>query len=109
METGPAGTRPSEIRSSGTAAREYPWGVSPFAVVLLIAAAVVLAAAEWPRLQRKLGTDARSKRAREKRKRQWRVVRSESDSESDEFARAVERDLAALPTTDDRDAEQKKR
>jgi hypothetical protein len=98
-----------EIRSSGTVSREYPWGVSPFAVVLLIAAAVVLAAAEWPRLQRKLGTDARSKRAREKRKRQWRVVRSESDSESDEFARAVERDLAALPTTDDRDAGQKKR
>jgi len=84
--------------------------VSPFAVVLLIAAAFVLAAAEWPRLQRKLGTDARSKRAREKRKRQWRVVRpeSESGSESDEFARAVERDLAALPTTDDRDAEQKR-
>jgi hypothetical protein len=97
------------IRPGGTARREYPWGVSPFAVVLLIAAAVVLAAAEWPRLQRKLGTDARSKRARDKRKRQWRVVRSEPESESDEFARAVERDLASLPTTDDRDAGQKKR
>jgi hypothetical protein len=80
--------------------------VSPFAVVLLIAAALVFAAAEWPRLQRKLGTDARAKRARERRKRGLRVV--ESDPESDEFARSVERDLAALPTTDDRDAEQKR-
>ena len=82
--------------------------MSPFAVVLLIAAAVVLVAAEWPRVRRKLGADARSKREREKRKRRMRVVRSESESESDEFARAVERDLAALPTTDDRDAEQKR-
>ena len=84
--------------------------MSAFAVVLLIAAAVVLAAAEWPRLQHRLGTDARNTRAREKRKRQWRVVRAETDEtdETDEFARAVERDLAALPTTDDRDAEQKR-
>jgi hypothetical protein len=80
--------------------------VSPFAVVLLVAAALVLAAAEWPRFQRKLGTDARAKRSRERRKRGLHVV--QSDPESDEFARSVERDLAALPTTDDRDAEQKR-
>jgi hypothetical protein len=81
--------------------------VSVFAIVLLIAAAVVLAAAEWPRLTQKVGADARHKRARAKRKREWRVVRSEGD-DSDEFARAVERDLAALPTTDDRDAGHKR-
>jgi len=83
--------------------------VSVFAIVLLIAAAVVLAAAEWPRLTQSIGADARHKRAREKRKREWRVVRSESEGDdSDEFARAVERDLASLPTTDDRDAGHKR-
>ena len=81
--------------------------MSAFAIVLLIAAAVVLAAAEWPRLAHRVGADARQKRARERRKREWRVVKSEGD-DSDEFARAVERDLAALPTTDDRDAGQKR-
>jgi hypothetical protein len=82
-------------------------GVSAFAIVLLVAAAAVLVAAEWPRLTRRVGHDAREQRARARRKREWRVVTSETD-ESDEFARAVERDLAALPTTDDRDAGHKR-
>lgn len=76
--------------------------MSPFAVALLIAAATLLVATEWTRIQRRFGTDARRSREREKRKRAFRVVETESDP--DEFQRAVERDLAALPTIDERDA-----
>jgi hypothetical protein len=76
--------------------------VSGFAVVLLIAAATLLVANEWSRIQQRLGKDARRTRERERRKRTFRVVESESDP--DEFQRAVERDLAALPTIDERDA-----
>jgi hypothetical protein len=78
-------------------------GVSPFAVVLLIAAATLLVAAEWPRFQRRLGGDARTRRDRARRKRHLRVVQDESD----DFARAVERDLASLPTIDENDAKKR--
>jgi hypothetical protein len=67
---------------------------------LLAAAVVLLVAAEWPRLARRFGVDGRKRRDRARRKAQLRVVRDESD----EFARDVERDLAALPTIDPRDA-----
>jgi hypothetical protein len=70
--------------------------VSPFAVVLLVAAVVLLAAAEWPRLA-KLG-EARTQRRRARRKSKLRVVHGDSD---DDFARSVERDLASLPTIDE--------
>jgi hypothetical protein len=43
------------------------------------------------------------RRDRARRKSQLRIVRNESD-DADEFARDVERDLAALPTIDPRDA-----
>lgn len=76
------------------------WAVSVVGVVLLAAAVVLLAAAEWPRLARRFGVDGRRRRDRARRKAQLRVVRTESD----EFARDVERDLAALPTIDPRDA-----
>jgi hypothetical protein len=79
------------------------WGVSPFAVVLLVAAAMLLVAAEWPRFQRRLGSDARTRRDRMRRKRHLRVVQDESD----DFARAVERDLASLPTIDENDAKKR--
>jgi len=78
--------------------------VSLFAVVLLIAAATLLVAAEWTRIQQRVGVDARKSRDRERRKRSLRIVHPEPESDPDEFQRAVERDLAALPTIDDRDA-----
>jgi hypothetical protein len=81
--------------------------VSIVALVLIAAAVALLAVAEWPRVSRRFGVDARQSRERARRKKQWRVVSSAPGqrlSESDEFARAVERDLAALPTIDERDA-----
>jgi len=73
--------------------------VSPVAIALLVAALVLLAAAEWPRLARRTGFK-RPARKRAARRTHLRVV---DDDESDEFARSVERDLANLPTIDDRD------
>ena len=73
--------------------------MSLVAVVLLIAALVLLGAAEWPRLAKLAGLDAKDRREKKLRKSHLRVVKDEND----DFARAVERDLAALPTIDDRD------
>jgi hypothetical protein len=73
--------------------------VSPFAIVLLVAAAVLLGAAEWSRVG-KLG-DARRNRNRARRRSRLHVV--EQTADHDDFARSVERDLAALPTVDDHD------
>ena len=70
--------------------------MSPFAIVLLVAAVVLLGAAEWGRLA-KVG-NARNQRKRARRKSRLRVVETEPD---DDFARSVERDLAALPTIDE--------
>jgi hypothetical protein len=77
----------------------YPVDVSLIAVVLLAAAVVLLAGTEWPRLARRTGLDTTVRRERKLRKSHLRVVQSEND----DFAKAVERDLAALPTIDDRD------
>jgi hypothetical protein len=63
-------------------------------IVLLVAALLLLAAFEWPRVARRTGTPKRA------RKRHLRVV--ESDHDPDEFQRSVERDLANLPTYDPR-------
>ena len=73
--------------------------MSPFAIVLLIVAAALLGAAEWSRVA-KLG-DARRNRDRARRRSRLRVV--EQTPDHDDFARSVERDLAALPTVDDHD------
>jgi uncharacterized membrane protein YcjF (UPF0283 family) len=70
--------------------------VSWFAIVLIVAAVVLLAAAEWTRLA-KLG-DVRSERKRARRRSRLHVVENDPD---DDFARSVERDLAALPTIDE--------
>jgi hypothetical protein len=86
----------------------YPVGVSVFAVVLLAAAVVLLAVAEWPRLAPRFGVDARRRRSRTRRKAQLRVIETEPD-EQDDFAASVERDLAALPTYDPRDANERER
>lgn len=68
-----------------------------FAVVLLAAAVVLLAAAEWPRLAGRVNL-----RWRRRRRANLRVVTDESN-ETDDFAKSVERDLAALPTIDEHD------
>jgi hypothetical protein len=70
--------------------------VSWFAIVLLAAAVVLLLAAEWTRFA-KIGA-VRSDRKRARRKSRLRVVENDPD---DDFARSVERDLAALPTIDE--------
>jgi hypothetical protein len=70
--------------------------VSWFAIVLLAAAVVLLATAEWARLAKIRAF--RSDRSRARRKSRLRVVESDPD---DDFARSVERDLAALPTIDE--------
>jgi hypothetical protein len=70
-------------------------------IVLLACAVAVLVAAEWPRLQGRLGWQERRKRWRRRRQPDLRIITGEDDS--DEFAASVERDLAQLPTTNDRD------
>jgi hypothetical protein len=68
---------------------------------LLAAAVGVLIAAEWPRLDRWLGMEARRERDRARRKQNLKVIRTEESLE--EFAASVERDLSRLPTIDKRD------
>lgn len=65
-------------------------------LVLLAAAVLLLAYVEWPRIARHA-----PHRASRPRKRHLRVVEPD-DADSDEFQRAVERDLANLPTYDPR-------
>ena len=73
--------------------------MSPFAIVLLLAAVVLLGAAEWPRIG-KLG-EARRDRERARRRSRLHVV--EQPTDHDDYKLSVERDLAALPTIDDKD------
>ena len=82
--------------------------MSWLSVALLASAVAVLIAAELPRLERRLGADARRSRARSRRKQNLRLVRAEQPertarSESEEFAASVERDLALLPTIDEQE------
>ena len=70
-------------------------------IALLAGAVAVLIAAEWPRLDRRIGMEARRGRERERRKANLKVIRSEESLE--EFAASVERDLSRLPTIDDRE------
>jgi hypothetical protein len=74
--------------------------VSIVGIALLVAAVALLCVMEWPRLSggRSL---TRPKAARKRKRGHLRVV--PDDDESDEFARSVERDLANLPTIDERD------
>ena len=70
----------------------------PWLVLLLLAIAVVIGA-EWSRVGRLVGADARRQRERSRRKASFKVIRSEEE----EFAASVERDLADLPTIEERD------
>jgi hypothetical protein len=74
--------------------------VSWLYIALLAVAVVLVAGAEWPRLGERFQADSRRSRQRARRKASLRVVR---DDEADEFAASVERDLANLPTIDDRE------
>ena len=71
-----------------------PW------IALLVVAAVVVVAAEWPKVSRAVGADARRRRERERRKAKLHVV----PSETDEFAASVQRDLDRLPTIEERES-----
>ena len=79
--------------------------MSWLSVALLVGAVLAVIGAEWPRLAQSAGLDARRRRSRERRKAQFRLLRTERDEldESDEFAASVERDLESLPTIDERD------
>lgn len=70
--------------------------MSVIAFVMLAAAVALLVAAEWPHLARRAGL---AERARARKRSHLRVVEPD---DSDDFARAVERDLANLPTFDPR-------
>jgi hypothetical protein len=70
-------------------------------IVLLAFAVAVLVAAEWPRLDRWVGLEARRGRERARRKQNLKLIRSEESLE--EFAASVQRDLSNLPTIDERD------
>jgi cytochrome c-type biogenesis protein CcmH/NrfG len=72
--------------------------VSVIALVMLVAAVALLAVAEWPRVVERTGLQ---ERARARKRSHLRVVDPVED-DSDEFAKAVERDLASLPTFDPR-------
>ena len=73
--------------------------MSWLSVALLALAVLAVIGAEWPRLAERFGLEARRKRERARRKRQFRVLHGDAD----EFAASVERDLDQLPTIEDYD------
>jgi hypothetical protein len=78
--------------------------VSWLSVLLLACAVLAVVGAEWPRLQERLGVDARRSRKRARRKSQLRVVHGEGEADdAEDFAASVERDLEQLPTLDESD------
>jgi len=77
--------------------------VSWLYIALLAVAVILVAGAEWPRLGERFGVDSRRRRERARRKKNLRLVRDDRDDEADEYAASVERDLANLPTTNDRE------
>ncbi|MEO5577017.1 MAG: hypothetical protein ABIR67_14210 [Gaiellaceae bacterium] len=71
----------------------WPW------IVLLVLAVAVVVGAEWSRVGTLVGADARRQRERSRRKASFKVIRSEEE----EFAESVQRDLAELPTIEEKD------
>ena len=71
----------------------WPW------IVLLALAVAVVVGAEWSRVSALVGVDARKQRDRSKRKASLTLIRSEEE----EFAESVQRDLAELPTLEEKD------
>jgi hypothetical protein len=68
-------------------------------VALLGLAVLAVLGAEWPRLTARFERPSRPRRERPRRKRHLSVV----EDESDDFVASVERDLARLPTIEERD------
>ncbi len=79
--------------------------VSWLSIALLACAVLAVIGAEWPRLARNFGFEARRRRERDRRKAQLKLLRTDEEEldESDEFAASVQRDLSQLPTIDERD------
>jgi hypothetical protein len=79
--------------------------VSWLSIALLACAVLAVIGAEWPRLARNFGFEARRRRDRDRRKAQLKLLRTDEEAvdESDEFAASVQRDLSQLPTIDERD------
>ena len=87
--------------------------MSLIALVLLLAALALVTAAEWPRLQKLLGLEAREGRKRQKRKAHLRLVSRRrpprpdrhvaKPEPTDDFAASVKRDLENLPVIEPRD------
>jgi hypothetical protein len=75
----------------------WPW------IALLALAVAVVVGAEWQRLgsfpAKIVGGEARKARDRKKRKASLKLIRSEEE----EFAESVQRDLADLPTIEEKD------
>jgi hypothetical protein len=71
----------------------WPW------IVLLALAVVLVVAAEWPRVAGLVGADARRARNRERRKASLTLIRTDEE----EFEASVQRDLADLPTIEEKD------
>ena len=71
-----------------------------FTLTLAVLAVLVVVAAEWSRISARFGSDARTSRSRQRRKERLTVIDGAAD---DEFAASVERDLANLPVTEERD------
>jgi hypothetical protein len=69
-------------------------------IAMMALAVAVLVLAEWPRLAARL--PSRKERRRRRRRKDLRLVHPPSD-ETDDFAASVERDLARLPTIQERD------
>jgi hypothetical protein len=79
--------------------------VSWLSIALLVCAVLAVIGAEWPRLARNFGFEARRRRDRDRRKAQLKLLRTDEEEldESDEFAASVQRDLERLPTIEEHD------
>jgi hypothetical protein len=69
------------------------------AIGLLVAAVLVVVAAEWPRVSERIGADAWARRSKRRRKEKLTLIRG--DEAEDDFVKSVERDLADLPVLDE--------
>jgi hypothetical protein len=85
--------------------------MSIVAIVLLVAAAALLVLAESTRFRRPVARTPRkavsASRFRARRRGRTRPKLEIVRPESEEFARSVERDLAALPTIDEHDVKRR--
>ena len=78
--------------------------MSWLSIALLACAVLAVIGAEWPRLARNFGFEARRRRDRARRKSKLTLLQPDEElDESDEFAASVQRDLSQLPTIDERD------